>query len=464
MQGLVNSNYAGVNGVLVNPSSFTDSKLYLDINLATAGVFFNNNYLYVAKNDYYLWYLFNNPIIFPKHDGNKVLYDQYTGTYKNGYANIRIMGPSAMVNYGRHAFGFQESYRIAASVKDVPFHVAKLMFDGTGYKPQQGNEYHADPFRFAAMSWAEVGLTYSYVLTTTKMTHLSVGATLKRVMATQGAYITNHSLDYMIPNNDSLIVRNINAEVGYGMYGDKLFKGRGWGADFGFTYKLKPNGNPPMTSFRKMCQQTYNDYSLKVGVSLLDFGIIRFNKNSEVHEYKASTTNTFTGMEEVRIRNINQFRNELDYRFFGDTDPEISKVKDKFSISLPTALSIQTDIKLKRYWYFNTSFFYGLQSSRTYIRRSTQLSFCPRYERRYFEVNMPVSLYELKYPRVGFSIRLGSITVGTDKLAGLFDYSDFYGLDIYASVKLSFGKGNCNRRNWARYIANRTKIFKCRHF
>ena len=453
-----------MNGVLVNPSSFTDSKLYLDINLCTAGISFENNYLYIAKKDYYFWYLTNSPIILPKHGLNKMFYDNYSGAYKNGYADIRIMGPSAMVNVGLHAFGFEESYRYAASVRDVPYHLAKLLFDGTSYQPQHNNNYNAGPFRCAAMSWGEVGFTYSYTLTTKKMTHLSIGGTVKRLFSNSGMFITNNSLSYTVPNNDSIIIKKADAQVGYSNTGGSLFTGHGFGFDFGITYKFKPNGNLPMTSFRKLCQQNYTDYSLKIGLSLLDLGIIRFNKNSEVHQYTANSNILGTDMEEVRVRTMSQFRNELDYLFYNDTDPNVSKVKNKFSISLPTTLSLQADLKVKKHWYINSTFFYGLQSSQTYIRRPTQLSISPRYERAYFEVNLPVSMYELKYPRVGLSVRLGSLTVGTDKLAGLFDYSDFYGLDLYFSLKLSFGKGNCDRRNWARYIAKRIKIFKCRHF
>src|SRR5882757_5678696 len=49
--GIQNSNYAGIQGSLLNPSSIADSKLKWDVNIISGGVFFNNNFLYVSKKN-----------------------------------------------------------------------------------------------------------------------------------------------------------------------------------------------------------------------------------------------------------------------------------------------------------------------------------------------------------------------------------------------------------------------------
>ena len=62
---------------------------------------------------------------------------------------------------------------------------------------------------------------------------------------------------------------------------------------------------------------------------------------------------------------------------------------------------------------------------------------------------MPISLYEFSEPRIGLSVRFYNITIGTDKLGGLFNFSDFYGLDAYFSLRISLPKGRCFKlRQW----------------
>jgi len=58
---------------------------------------------------------------------------------------------------------------------------------------------------------------------------------------------------------------------------------------------------------------------------------------------------------------------------------------------------------------------------------------------------MPVSLYEWRYPRMGFAVRWEVLTIGSDNLGGFFGFSDFTGMDIYFAIKINFAKGNCGR-------------------
>jgi len=47
--GLANSNYSGVRGVLLNPAAGADGKFKWDLNGLSAGVRFDNTFLYVPK-------------------------------------------------------------------------------------------------------------------------------------------------------------------------------------------------------------------------------------------------------------------------------------------------------------------------------------------------------------------------------------------------------------------------------
>lgn len=52
MTGYVHSNYAGITGSFINPASILNSKLYLDINLIGLQLHVDNNYVYLAKDEY----------------------------------------------------------------------------------------------------------------------------------------------------------------------------------------------------------------------------------------------------------------------------------------------------------------------------------------------------------------------------------------------------------------------------
>src|SRR5258708_36780622 len=48
--GIRNSNYAGIQGALLNPSSIADSKLNWDVNVLSVGEVFDNTFLYAPKS------------------------------------------------------------------------------------------------------------------------------------------------------------------------------------------------------------------------------------------------------------------------------------------------------------------------------------------------------------------------------------------------------------------------------
>ena len=60
----------------------------------------------------------------------------------------------------------------------------------------------------------------------------------------------------------------------------------------------------------------------------------------------------------------------------------------------------------------------------------------PRFETYWFEAALPISLYEYQYPQLGLSLRLGPLSIGTDKLGHWIKQSDLYGADIYFHLKV----------------------------
>ncbi|MCK5839009.1 MAG: hypothetical protein KAG99_04125, partial [Bacteroidales bacterium] len=324
------------------------------------------------------------------------------------------------------------------------------------YSTQHNIRFPDDNFLAASLTWSEIGLSYARVIKCGYRNRFSVGATVKRLFGHAGVYLNGQTLDYLVDSTDGsgrldADIYSMDAEIGFSVpldysgndinYQDNLTKGKGYSIDLGFTYQKREWQNSSKKS-RKLCSQPYEDYLYKIGVSLLDLGYIRFNENAEKH--------VFNDVSNYRWENINQFSptsvddmmRELSGRFYNG-DSTSSLVSGDFSFLLPTALSLQVDYHYKKDWYFNGTVIYPLLLGPAQIYRPPQLALAVRYETRGLEFNLPVILYRFSDPRIGFSVRFWNIIIGSDNLGGFFSLSDFTGLDIYASLKLSFTKGIC---------------------
>ena len=79
MLGVVNSSRAGITGTMINPAVTVTSPFYVDINIFALDVFVENNFIYMAKDEYrFKRFLSKNPD-FPTHgvDNNLIVYDYY---------------------------------------------------------------------------------------------------------------------------------------------------------------------------------------------------------------------------------------------------------------------------------------------------------------------------------------------------------------------------------------------------
>jgi hypothetical protein len=260
-------------------------------------------------------------------------------------------------------------------------------------------------------------------------------------------YLDARSFDYTVLDDSTVSIKNLDAEIGlslpidYSTNSDRtapLFKGGGFGFDLGLTYtRLKRyHQKPDVTS---PGAQEYEDYAFRIGVALIDLGRVKFKDNSSkivIDNRSAYWQNLMS----IKYSTVDQLIDTISYKFYGDTTS--AWAGDDFNIWLPSALSVQFDYHLKQNWYLNASLIYGFPMSRGSMVRPAELSVTPRYETRWFEASMPVSLYNWQLARIGLALRVYGLTIGTEKLGGFFHLNDFTGLDFYMSLKLFIQKGN----------------------
>lgn len=452
MWGIVGSNYSGSNAALINPSLINSSKVFLDVNLLTVDVFAQNNYLFIPGEDYKPSQYFRKDADLPTYGDDNQAFDHYWNkNIKHAFSSTRVKGPSAMLVYNNHAFALHTGARVLVGGNRLPYEIANFAYEGLDYHPQWNINYNDHEFKMAAMAFGEIGLTYSNVYYKYGFNQWSAGVTLKYLIGYSGGYVNIKNLDYVVFNDSTVDIRNINAEAGFALPIDynnndfptgSTFKGRGFGADLGITYTRTVKGHSNR-KYRKLCRQPYHDYVYRIGFSIIDLGGIKFKDNAQKHVFE-NLSHYWERIDTLEYNNLNYLMGEISRRFLGN--PDASKVSNSFSMGLPTAFSLQFDYHYYRNLYIGGGLIYPIEFKNTFIRRPSQVMITPRYETFELEFAMPVSLYDMKYPRIGLSARIYFLTVGTDKLGSFLGFRDFTGADLYFSIKLNFRKGWCRSK------------------
>lgn len=458
MLGTTLGNYAGINHVQLNPSGMVGSKQWLDVQLLGLDITLQNNYLYLAKNEFILWDIFKPGFVLPSHEedyGTEVrnFYRYDNNNRKNFLIQLRVNGPGAMLLWDKQAFGIHSGARSVTSLRKMPVDLANFMYLGLNYKPQQNILYQHDKrFFLSQMSWFEVGLAYAREIYGRGFTRIDAGISIRKLFGLAGMYAVIDDIDYMVLNDSTMRIDNLNARYGFSLplnytsnamevQTNPLTAGGGWGFDLGITYtRLKTTHQPRY--FDRLCEQSYEDYLYRIGVSLIDIGAITFKNRAQTYQIdnQAALWENLTSFE---FQNIDQMMDTISYQFYGD--PDAAYQSDRFTMWLPSALAITFDYHYRNNWYANASLIMPFRLSPISVSRSALVAITPRYESYWFEANLPVSLYDWTQMRVGLSLRFYVLTIGTEKLGPFFGLSNFNGMDLYVSLKLPLDKGRCGK-------------------
>ena len=159
MWGISNSNFAGNMGMGLNPATMVASPYSMEINILSADLFLQNNYIYVRKKSSFFAKTLKGESL---PEGR--ITDFYTSPVKRGNLLVKFIGPSIIVNKGNFAFGFHSALRIGFSAKSFPVHFAKFMYDGFDFEPQHGINFKSGPFSATLLAWSEAGLSFGMTL------------------------------------------------------------------------------------------------------------------------------------------------------------------------------------------------------------------------------------------------------------------------------------------------------------
>jgi len=190
---------------------------------------------------------------------------------------------------------------------------------------------------------------------------------------------------------------------------------------------------------------------LKVGVSILDIGRLKYEKEYLSSDYTLAfspnymnkdTMNThWMDIEEVTfgVPPYVNFADTMDQRINNGQGAVIgSNNEDKFTVKLPTALSLQIDLNVYKGLYVNLTTFTGLNQGYANPASShymSNYSITPRWESKWFSVSVPLQYNQYQKFNAGLGVRAAFVYFGINNIfSGLM--SDPYGSSIYVGVKI----------------------------
>jgi outer membrane protein OmpA-like peptidoglycan-associated protein len=457
MLGIRNSNWAGLQGLTLNPSSMVDSRLKWDINMISAGLSFENDYLYIPRQRLQFFGLGN---IVDRID-RKEYNDDFTGDDKNTYLSTAFMGPSVMFPINRkHMLALTSQARTEINLNGLRPEIAKYAFEGLGYDPLQFvntfDLYDAGGSELNAMAWLEYGLSYAALIKENSKGALKGGLSVKLLNGVSAGYVRNIEGRFNVVNDQDMVFLPLSLDYGRVNYNtfdninsyNDLITGMGFSFDAGITYEWRLDGSQTTINMdgRDIPDMEKNKYKFRLGLSVLDIGSILYDRNA----------NTFRLQSDSALYpdwNVDEFQSNWDFDqsmseiFYGNRQASLRD--DKFRMRLPGSISVQGDLRLNDKFYLNATVIQALPNNSPGVDRASVYSITPRFETRWFEVAAPVSVmnYQSTSFRAGLALFLGSFWIGSDKLGSLLGLTDLYGMDLYAAFKYSIPWSNPRDRD-----------------
>lgn len=425
--GLFNSNYAGTDGVTINPARMTTQWQWRDINIIGADLSVWNDHVYVTGRDRSVLGEVRESMRTANADG-LVIHESLSPGARHAFVNARVLAPAIAFSMGRNAIGAHISTRAALSLTGAGSELGRFGYNGLVYSPQHGISYNEDGLRLVAAAWSEVGISYARLLVARGFDLFSAGITGKYMVPHFGGGIAFDRFSFTV--RDTARADVAAASGTYGLAMPQAIGGQGFGADIGVVYERtrdEVNGFIPHES-NGGC--TMPEYQFRLGASLLDIGGMSFSEplagtfdasTARFANYQAIHANGSAGIDSLVAASLSGFTRS-----------------SSMSIGLPTAASVQYDQRMARHVYLSAGVVQNLALWSTLrLRRANTEALVARYETRRWEAAVPLVFheYDIRKPAVGLMLRMNSVMIGSDDLLPLITRGNVYGVDAYFRLK-----------------------------
>lgn len=431
------SNYSGINAAKLNPASVGNMPYNWDLNLLTAGAFFETNYAYVLnesllssrnKEDWQ-WQGNNSDAVVDNvglYD-----YDNTSGKKRTTFSALAML-PSLAIKKGSWTFGILSELRAEGGVTGVAGGFSYYSYENLPVE----TSFQQDKFSVSAANWISIGLHLGKTIQQNSYSEVSVGANLNYLLPVAGAFFHLNESTTVTKVESGFRVSGLDAEFAHYRRGDDWNplspgSGNGYSIDLGMQFKTGIDRD--------------GKYTWRFGASLVDFGILNFDVG---RKYRINTDEDFVvnNNNYEGVANEEEFTAVLSREAVGD--PMAAVEASNFQMATPAGISVQADYRVMNRIFVSGLLMRRLALQGSTVKRNNMIAIAPRFESRWLELQLPISLLNDSNLRTGLSMRLGYLTVGSEDLGSWFKTERLQSADVYVSLKVNpftIAKGQRNR-------------------
>lgn len=443
------SNYAGTNAIRLNPAELADNRAKIFVNLGQLHLNYQNSYSrWVADHGFLKSVL--QPGAFP---GNYDISDTQSNKFAN--LNTTINGPSILWSFPKQQLGVAIGVQtdVFASFQNSTDVTATFLYKGLYFGPLQNQVHPNEEAEFNLGMYNQFFISAGKVLYNDHERTLKIGGTVKRLTSGLSLNMIGDRMDYQVNplvsgqrENDVFFDRvvgnfqNASNEFtpSFGWASQQILNpnniGSGFGIDLGFVYEFRPNYRKQWKKYKRemIPNPSITKYKWKLGVSFQDIGYLRFNDPSvRVGQVDRSNELLQSGVFNG-VASPDEFLDVLENEF--SLNP--NSYTQSFNVLTPAMIVVHGDYAIKNNWYIGFALRQRLLTmNRKGPSKRSSLTFAPRYESKWFEFMMPVSIdQDYKTLNVGLTGRLGPLFLGVTDYTMLIRGLKSRGIGIEAGL------------------------------
>lgn len=449
--GFHSDNYSGVYSLNFNPAEIVDSRYRFHMNVVSFGLTASNNYLGMKGGNLFDTTKYQDP----NFNDNSIV-ERLNGRRKSVYQSMDLGIPlSFILTFGKktqHAVGFNMRVRNAINVNGVDEITATQAWNEQDLSQYYNIDIQNKNLSIQAAVWADYGVSYGRDIINTGAHYLKAAGTFKLTQGFASAYFYSKNADIRFPSDSTLTINETDINFGYSeafstipqTSAEVFDKDRyGMGVDFGAVYEFRPKHGDykyEMDGDADYMNPTKNKYKLKAGFAVTDLGYIRFDR---ARGYDA---NFYADVNDIVLERYfsDAFQDfgSSGLQGFNDTLNNVfvtSETKNKkYNMTLPTRINIYADYNIWKGFYanFTASLSPGYVKNPEKTRAISEFSLTPRFEHRWFGIQLPISINSHGNFHFGTGLRLGPLVIGTSDITPLLGKKTIYDANVYMALSV----------------------------
>jgi outer membrane protein OmpA-like peptidoglycan-associated protein len=400
--GEFNTPYAGVHALSFNPAEIVDSRYKFHMSLMSIGLRVSNNYAGANTE----LFSFSPPKIV---DSNKKYFipQLLDGKPKNAYAQMEYKGLTFSLGLGKkNKFGLALSsgVKVLVTANNISQQLANYFYDSKD--TLNWKESTSKDLMFNASAWAYAGLTVGTVLFDKPKFSLKAAVTGKINVGLASSYAYSPNLRVSFASSRS--IRNANGvldnQVASPIFVNEKYNSDsfnpmeniGFGTDIGLIYEKKDGKEYTyeMDCRTDNIRKDQNKYRFRIGISLVDFGYIKWKGKSPLRRVviDGNAFTTDVGNSKFnKFPDVGKHRDSMLSLYYNGVMLDTSR--SDYYMWTPTKVNIFFDLRIYKTIYLAANATYGfvLNNFASSWTQNTQFAVTPRLEGKFFGLYLPVN-------------------------------------------------------------------------